>query len=217
MKPPGRPFDIFIEEAPKISEANLDATVFHSSQAIKSSGTSFPTTDFFQRANLFDGLYTEELINSALAFFPVLKENLSSKFSDFNTSSLDFLEKLIALTSLSNQRGVHNQIAAFVSNKTGMRNHVRSKLLVPSKNAQMLKNSNFTCEGVFGDLPEAFLSKFTTLAGGTLICKPKYRGASTSAASYGQARGQKEVVPLTNNPLSEGKLLDNSEIFPLPS
>ena len=191
--------------------------MFHTSQAIKLSRTSFPTTDFFQRANLFNGLYTEELINSALAFFPVLKENLSSKFSDFNTSSLDFLEKLIALTSLSNQRGVHNQIAAFVSNKTGMRNHVRSKLLVPSKNAQMLKNSNFTCEGVFGDLPEAFLSKFTTLAGGTLICKPKYRGASTSAASYGQARGQKEVVPLTNNPLSEGKLLDNSENFPLPS
>ena len=191
--------------------------MFHSSQAIKSSGTSIPTTDFFQRANLFDGLYTEELINSALAFFPVLKSNLSSKFSDFNTSSLDFLEKLIALTSLSNQRGVHNQIAAFVSNKIGMRNHVLSKLQVPSKTAQMLRHSNFTCEGTFGDLPEAFLSKFSTMAGGSLVCKPKYRGASTSAASYGQARGQKEVVPLTNNPLSEGKLLDNSEIFPLPS
>ena len=146
--------------------------MFHTSQAIKLSGTSFPTTDFFQRANLFDGLYTEELINSALGFIPVLKENLLAKFGDFITSSLDLLEKLFALTSLSNQRGVHNQIAAFVSNKTGMRNHGLSKLQVPSKTAQMLKNSNFTCEGTFGDLPEAFLSKFTTLAGGTLICKP---------------------------------------------
>ena len=147
----------------------MDATVFYTNQAIKLSGTSFPTTDCFQRANLFDGLYTEELINSALAFIQVLKENLSAKFGNFNTSSLDFLEKLIALTSLSNQRGIHNQIAAFVSNKTGMRNHVLSKLQVPSKTAQMLRNSNFTCEGVLGDLPKFFLLNFSTLAGGSLV------------------------------------------------
>ena len=138
LKPPGRPFDIFIEdenlrlllEAPKISEANLDATVFYTSHAIKLSRTSFPNTDYFQRASLFDGFYSEELINSALAFMPVLKEQLQAAFGNFNavfnSESIDFLEKLIALISLSNQRGIHNLIAAFVSNKTGMRNHVLS-------------------------------------------------------------------------------------------
>ena len=69
LKPPGRPFDIVIDddnlgallEAPKISEANLDATVYYSSQSITLSGTSFPNTDWFQRTSLLDGFYSEEL------------------------------------------------------------------------------------------------------------------------------------------------------------
>ena len=223
LKPPGRPLDIFIEdpnlrkllEVPKISEANLDTTVCHTTQAIKVSGTPFPTTDAFQRASLFDVLYSEELVNSALRFIPVLKTNLVKQFGDFNTSSLDFLEKLIGLISLSNQRGIHNQIAAFVANKQGMRNHVLSKLQVPTKTAQMLKNSNFTCEGIFGDLPDYFLSKFATTAGGYLVCKPRHRGASASAVSYGQARGQKRGnYPYQNQSAKRGKPSATQRDFP---
>ena len=52
--------------------------MFNTSQAIKLSGTSFHSTDPFKRANLFDGLYTEKLINSALGFLSVVR-NLFSK------------------------------------------------------------------------------------------------------------------------------------------
>ena len=121
--------------APKISEANLDATISFSSQSIKLSGTSFPNTDFFQRMALLDGLYTEDLLSCALQFMPRLREEMLSTFGDFNTESMDFLEKLLGLISFSNQRGVHNNVAAFVSNKAGMRSHVLSRLQVPQVTA----------------------------------------------------------------------------------
>ena len=82
---------------------------------------------------------------------------------DFTTDAMDFLEKLMRLLSFSNQRATHNNIAAFVANKSGIRSHVMSKLQVPPKTAQMLKNSSFTCEGVFGELPQAFLNKFSSV------------------------------------------------------
>ena len=198
LKPPGRPIDIYIEDdnlralltAPKISEANLDATISFSSQSIKLSGTSFPNTDFFQRMALLDGLYTEDLLSCALQFMPRLREEMLSTFGDFNTESMDFLEKLLGLISFSNQRGVHNNVAAFVSNKAGMRSHVLSRFQVPQVTAQMLKNSTFTCEGVFGELPQAFLNKFSSVTGSALVCRPKSKNVS-SAVSSGQGRGQK--------------------------
>ena len=183
FKPPARPTDISIMdpnikkllEAPKIKEANLDPTIFRTNETTNFSGTALPTTDFFQRGGLFDSFYSEEMLSFALSFIPLLKNELSSNFEGIDLSAFDFLEKLLAITSLSNQRSYHNQIAALVSNKTGMRNFVLSKFQVPANTAKTLKGTNFACEGVFGDLPESFMSKFSTMAGSSLTCRPKGR------------------------------------------
>ena len=147
LKPPGRPFDIVIKDdnlrallmAPKINEANLDATIYYSSQSIKLSGFQFVNTDYFQRQGLLDGLYTEDLISCAMQFIPRVGEELTQMYGEFTTDALDFLEKLMRLLSFSNQRAAHNNIAAFVANKLGIRAHVMSKLQVPPKTAQMLR------------------------------------------------------------------------------
>ena len=191
FRPPSRPTDVFIThpmlrkllEAPKISEAYLDPTVFRSSEPVRLVGTSFPTTDAFQRAGLFDGFYTEEMLNFALQFIPMLKQELSSSFADVDLSAFQFLEKLLAMTSLSNQRSYHNQIAALVSNKNAMRLHVLTKHKVPTNTAKYLKGSDFAGEGVFGDLPESFLAKFSTAAGKDMVCTPRSWGASGSFGS----------------------------------
>ena len=107
---------------------------------------------------MYDGLYTEELINCAMLFLPWLMAGLMATFGEMSSDLMDFLEKILGLLSFSNQRAMHNNIAAFVANKAGMWNHVLSKLQVPPKTAQMLKNSTFTSEGVFGELPQAFLN-----------------------------------------------------------
>ena len=162
LKPPGRPFDIDIKdavlkaflEAPKISEANLDATVFYSSQTIKLSGYQFVNTDYFLRQGMIDTFYTEELVNCAMQFTSKVRDELREMFGYFTSEAVDFLEKILGLISFSNQRATHNNVAALVANRTAMRQQVMSRLQVPPKTAQMLKNSSFTSEGVFGELPQ---------------------------------------------------------------
>ena len=183
FRPPNRPDNIVITdpnlkkllEAPKIKEANLDPTIFRSTVATGFTGTSFSSTDVFLRGGLYDSFYSEELLSFALSFIPILKEQLSANFEGMDLSVFDFLEKLLAMTSLSNQRSYHNQIAALVSNKAGMRNFVLSKFNMPANTAQSLRGLNFACEGVFGDLPESFMAKFSTVSGGSLTCRPKGR------------------------------------------
>ena len=64
-------------------------------------------------------------------------------------------------------------MAALVANKMGMRNSVLNKFKVPANTSKTLRGANFSCEGVFGDLPGSFLDKFSTASGGSLTCKLK--------------------------------------------
>ena len=61
-------------------------------------------------------------------------------FGEFTSEAVDFLEKILGLISFSNQRATHNNVAALVANRTAMRQQVMSRLQVPPKTAQMLKN-----------------------------------------------------------------------------
>ena len=58
------------------------------------------------RKSLYDSLYSEELLGCALGFIPMLNEELRGKYPDID-SALDFLEKLLCMVSLSNQRAYH--------------------------------------------------------------------------------------------------------------
>ena len=150
---------------------------------VKLAGTAFTNVDYFMRNSLFDSLYTEELLGCALGFIPLLNAELRGKFPDLDNSALEFLEKLLCLVSLSNQRSYHGQIASIVDNKAGMRNHVLNKFQVPAVTSKTLKGTDFACEGVFGDLPESFLTKFSSVTGNNLICRQKSNFYNKSLSS----------------------------------
>ena len=59
------------------------------------------------RKSLYDSLYSEELLGCALGFIPMLNEELRVKYLDIDNSALDFLEKLLCMVSMSNQRSYH--------------------------------------------------------------------------------------------------------------
>ena len=195
LKPPATPSATFIMDpnlkklltASKIKNANLDPTVFRTNDMVKLAGTAFTNVDYFMRNSLFDSLYTEELLGCALGFIPLLNAELRGKFPDLDNSALEFLEKLLCLVSLSNQRSYHGQIASIVANKAGMRNYVFNKFQVPAVTSKTLKGTDFACEGVFGDLPESFLTKFSSVTGNNLICRQKsnfYNKSLSSDSSY---------------------------------
>ena len=106
-----------------------------------------------------------------MAFILLLKAELRVKYPNMDNLALEYLEKLLAMVSLSNQRTYHGQIASIVANKAGMRNYVLNKFQVPAVMAKTLKGTDFAYEGVFGDLPESFLTKFSSVASNDLTCR----------------------------------------------
>ena len=86
----------------------------------------------------------------------------------------------MGLLSLSNQRSVHGQIAAFVANKSGLRKFVLNKFQLPATTAKVLRGTDFATEGVFGEIPSFFLDFRDSPNGKFLTCSPKLLSKSSS-------------------------------------
>ena len=198
MKPPGRPFDIEFKDpvlkaflgAPKISSATLDATVFYTRQEVKLSGDQSVNSDYFMRQGLTDAFYSDELLTAAMQFIPKFRQEMEDHYDHFTSGAVDFLQDILGLIAFSNQRTIHNNVAALIANRTGMREKVMSRFDVPPKMRQMLKNSSFTSVGVFSEFPQSFLDKFTGATSQQLVVRDrkKKNGNNTGGKSRGQKR-----------------------------
>ena len=119
-RPPARPAEMCIVDpnlkrllmAPKIKNANLNTSVFKTTSATKLSGTAFVNVDYFMRKALLDAYYTDELLNNAIEFVPLLRTKLLKDNPDLDQSSLDLMYILVSMISLSNQRTYHGLTAA---------------------------------------------------------------------------------------------------------
>ena len=108
-----------------------------------------------------------------MQFIPKFRAEMNELYDKLTSGAMDFLEDILGLISFSNQRAIHNNVAALVANRTAMRDQVMSRLEVPPKTRQMLKNSSFTSVGVFGELPQSFLDKFAGATGPQLVARDK--------------------------------------------
>ena len=164
-RPPARPFDTLLVNprlrklllASKIKFANLNTPVFKINFPIKLSGMRFVKIDYFLRNCLYDTFFSEDLLGCAFEIAIMLRAQLETDHPGIDKEYLDFLLKLLGLLSLSNQRSVHGQIAAFVANKYGLRKYVLNKLQVPATTARVLRGTDFATEGVFGEIPRGSL------------------------------------------------------------
>ena len=81
--------------APKIKNANLNTSVFKTTSATKLTGTAYVNVDYFMRKSLLDAYYTEELLNCAIEFVPLLRAKLLIETPGLDQSSLDLMHKLL--------------------------------------------------------------------------------------------------------------------------
>ena len=65
-----------------------------------------------------------------------------------------------------------------------------NKFQVPASTAETLRGTDFACEGVFGDLPRSFLSKFDSANGNNLTCRQK-SSTSKSLSSVSSYQGKR--------------------------
>ena len=90
---------------------------------------------------------------------------------------------------MSNQRSYHQQVAGLITNRLSLRKEVLKKFNVPAKTANMLQGSNFASEGLFGPLPESFISSFSSVSGISLVVKPKYSNSQSSTYADNKRSG----------------------------
>ena len=105
---------------------------------------------------------------------------MEDHYDGFTSNAIDFLQDILGLIQFSNQRAIHNVIAALTANKTGMREKVLARFDVPPKTRQMLKFSAFTSESVFGNLPKAFLANFTGATSSNLVARDRKKNNTGS-------------------------------------
>ena len=208
MKPPGRPFDIEFRDpvikaflgAPKISVATLDSTVFFTRQEVRLTSDQSVNSDHFMRQGLTDAFYSEKLLTIAMQFIPKFRKEMEDHYEGFTSNAVDFLQDILGLIQFSNQRAIHNVIAALTANKTGMREKVLSRFDVPPKTRQMLKYSAFTSQSVFGELPQAFLAKFTGATSQNLVARDRKKNNTG-----GKGRGKRSYNDNNYNPPGSAK------------
>ena len=104
---------------------------------MKLSGDQSVNTDYFLRQGLTDAFYSDELITAAMQFIPKFRQEMEDHYDHFTSGAVDFLQDILGLISFSNQRAIHNNVAALIANRTGMREKVMSRFDVPPKTRQM--------------------------------------------------------------------------------
>ena len=107
-----------------------------------------------------------------MQFIPKFRQEMEDHYDHFTSGAVDFLQDILGLIAFSNQRTIHNNVAALIANRTGMREKVLSRFDLPPKTRQM-KSSAFTSVGVFGELPQAFLDKFTGATSQQLVARDR--------------------------------------------
>ena len=194
-KPGSRPKDIHIVNenlrdclnAKKIGDVNLDPKIFPMRKyECNITNHPFTTIDALLRAAMLDSFITEEFINIIMELIDTLVDILSTALPDFDLGPLYFIIKVLSSTSFSNQRSIANASAAFVANKLALRNYVLNRFFVPPYTAEILRNSNFACEGVFGEFPESFKQCMESYAGPKLAAKSKNSAQSQSSSSFAE-------------------------------
>ena len=205
-KPGSRPKDIYVVNdnlrellnAKKIGEVNLDPKIFPMRKNdCNITNHPFTTVDALIRAALYDSYVTDEFINILMDLIDGIIDSYASSVPNLDLGPLNFVIKVLSSTSFSNQRSIANISAAFVSNKLALRNYVLNRFFIPPYTAEILKNSNFACEGVFGEFPESFKQCMESYVGPKLAAKSKNSGqfSQTSSSFIPSSSGYKRPAP----------------------
>ena len=220
-------------EGNQLETITLDHSTFDPS-TVSVKGSAHPKIDSFQRASLFEGFLSSELLDLTLALIPKIYEEIFTITQhEFEIPSLAVLEKLICQTTFSNERLIHSQSAGFVTNKLALRDFVLDKYTTPTSTYNLLRGSDFTSDHLFGPIPESFKDTLKTHQGKNLTATKKYRSSrygnpskfsgslSKNAASkrmssgpYPKSKRSKYSNPILSNPFFRSKARSNQKFKP---
>ena len=161
-------------EGPQLDSITLDHSTFDPS-TVSVKDSVHPKIDSFQRAGLYDGFYSGELLDLMLSLVPIIYgEIFAFTQQEVELPSMCLLEQLICQTTFSNERSVHNHSAGFLTNRLALRDLVLDKYKAPASTVNILRGSDFASDHLFGPMPESFKESLNSYQGKNLTATKKY-------------------------------------------
>ena len=174
-----------------------------------------PKIDVFQRAGLYDSFYSGEILDIMLSLIPIIFDEISVySQQEVEIPSLSLMEKLICQSIFSNDRAVHNQSAGFVINKLALRDSVLNKYQAPTSTVNILRGSDFTCDNLFGPIPESFKESLNSHQGKNLTATKKGFSNFKNAKSFKRpATSQRSNFNNFKRPKRNNSFLNKNPFF----
>ena len=174
-------------KAPPMKSQELDHAVFDKG-SVEVGSNPHSKIDSILRLALTDSLVNDELFkilfDLAGSFVPLIsRDPLAPK--------LELLFNTLEMAAENNQRSGQAILAACITNKLALRDHVLKRYKVPKVTRGILRGSNFQSDKLFGPLPESFREALLHPLGSKFKCLSRDGGASYSDKSYSRQTSYK--------------------------
>ena len=185
-------------KAPPLKTQDLDHAVFDRG-SVEVGSNPHSKIDSTLRLALTDSLVNDELFK---ILFDLAKSFPSELSEGSLAPKLEMLVSTLGIAAENNQRAGQAILAACITNKLALRDHVLKRYKVPKVTRGILRGSNFQSDKLFGPLPESFReallhplgSKFKCLSrdGGSYSDRtPRQPYKRSSSSSYPAAKRSK--------------------------
>ena len=165
-------------DAKKFSKLEFEPAVFD--HHVKNVSTNpLASLDSQLRASLMDGFISEALLQSMFLLIGLMENEQDIKKVH---EQLALLKKVLHLTASSQFRHQQINLAAFVTNKSALRQEVLKEFVVPSYSQSVLKGSTFKGHHLFGPFPESF--KTACLSSSAYQYRCKSRRSVTASRTF---------------------------------
>ena len=166
-------------KAPPLKTQDLDHAVFDKG-SVEVGSNPHSKIDSTLRLALTDSLVNDELLQ---ILFDIAK-SFSGELSRGTTAhKYESLLSTISMIAENNQRSGQAVLAACVTNKLALRDHVLKKYKVPKVTGGILRGSNFQSDKLFGPLPESFKEALLHPLGSKFKCLSRDGGSYSDKSS----------------------------------
>ena len=191
-------------KAPPLKTQDLDHAVFDRG-SVEVGSNPHSKIDSTLRLALTDSLVNDELFK---ILFDLAKSFPSELSGGSLAPKLEMLVSTLGIAAENNQRAGQAILAACITNKLALRDHVLKRYKVPKVTRGILRGSNFQSDKLFGPLPESFResllhpsgSKFKCISRSGTSFPSKRPFKRSSSGSYPAAKRSRTSQSATSKP-----------------
>ena len=151
-------------ESKSMDKAVLDSLVFKDSTPIGLKSSPNANIDYMLRDIMYDFLILDKLFTFSYSLVPLAKSELYDNMSA-ESPTLDLIFEIMSLAARTSLKASQTLTAAFVANRTAIRDAVLEKFEGHDTSKENLRGSPFDSKNLFGPIPDSLKEKLNAQHG----------------------------------------------------